>query len=262
MNISKKIVLFQIFNLCFKILSFWFKIYIGQPTILMFQVSWITLLQSSCWDHMCINLNWQENLCGEVSKSRRSGKWSDLWFIRVETLSELHKSSQELLHITLSSLPSVFLWASWPLDHVNCTPSDGNYCYRTNQKNSFMGALAGVVAPLCSCEPKIALKSPIEHQGRFNCVWRFCKVFQRCLLVIWLVEAYIAEIQTVWLLMTKVKVTCWLFEDIMMWFRWVEQKHHRFGMLFCQYELVPLDWSACQCQLLLQWRPVVLADVS
>jgi len=96
------------------------------------------------------------------------GKWSDFSLVKVVTFRELHMSSHCWLQITLSSLLSVCLDPPLPLDQVNCTPLVGRWnklLLSDQSEKSFMGPLAGGNAPLCSWEPRIELKSPIEHQG-------------------------------------------------------------------------------------------------
>jgi len=61
-------------------------------------------------------------------------------------------------------------------------------------KKSTIGGLAGVVIPLCSCAPRMVLKSPKNHQGMGCWLCRFSRSVQRFLLVKLDVEAYMADI--------------------------------------------------------------------
>jgi len=169
-----KIFLFQTFSSSFSLLSFWLKIYVGEPKVYVLQTNLIKMGQSLWFDHILKNLKLEAFLQFCIWKSNRIGKWLDLSLVRVEEETYKHRLIHWLLQITLSSLFSVRCIPLLPLDHVKLLPLVGRCSWLlllVEVEKSFIGNLAGTYAPLYSCFPKIVLKSPIQDHGRFE-FWR------------------------------------------------------------------------------------------
>jgi hypothetical protein len=108
-------------------LSFWPKTNIGQPGTKLFQ-QLLTISMQSWWAvHIFKNLKEEENWEGSVEKSNRRGKWSELFLVRVETLTELHTLIHAWLQITLSSLLWVYCLPLLPFVQVKKAPWVGKW---------------------------------------------------------------------------------------------------------------------------------------